>query len=239
MQERLFYMTSSARFRNVIISLLSKPLLDRLPESVRTSPYSLLNALPGYCKPFRFVELPPELRMCVYEYTDLPSGFSIYKQETRRSHREPSLARVCRSIRQEVVPAIYSKVKVWITNDSTDCLNLIPCDAINVITHICVDLEGNEDRISLVLKVSPGTALSYRLETWTGARVPNFQELDPTTAFFTSLTSYATKNGLNNASNDYRGRDLLALVKALPTLYDSDWLVEFDDDWWRGMSTLI
>ncbi|KAK5127818.1 hypothetical protein LTR85_004934 [Meristemomyces frigidus] len=61
-------------------------------------------------QPFRFLDLPPELRNRVYDdlvVTEAPLLPSACQHTSRPSAAQPDITRVCRQIRQEALPMFY------------------------------------------------------------------------------------------------------------------------------------
>lgn len=95
----------------------------RVPENDREDPYALTRALRRRARPFRFMDLPPEIRLKICLFSFLPGGFrQIFLLEPSTSSKrskntdqdtiEPPLLSTNRQIRLEALP-VYRKTTLF------------------------------------------------------------------------------------------------------------------------------
>lgn len=101
-----------------VCSMTSVALLKRVPDEVRWNCSRLMETLKGLMMPFRFLELPAEVRARVYGLL-WPKVFKIAGHDSGRD-RLPPVLQVSSQIRQEALPLFYSNTKFSIKIDADE-----------------------------------------------------------------------------------------------------------------------
>ncbi|KAK3704808.1 hypothetical protein LTR37_013640 [Vermiconidia calcicola] len=107
-------------FALIFRSHVSPNLLERIPRKSRNHPGLLLNQLEKVVAPFRFLDLPTELRNKIYEYAfhEVRSMFISPVQRTMDPY--PAITRVSRNIRQEALPVCYPNMTFILDFSASD-----------------------------------------------------------------------------------------------------------------------
>ena len=97
------------QFAHHIIRAQVEPrLYSRLPPTAQVIPYDTVEALRGLAKAFRFMDLPPELRVLVYTKLLPDSDVTAIDVKHQYAMRYPAITTVTREIRKEFMPIFYS-----------------------------------------------------------------------------------------------------------------------------------
>jgi hypothetical protein len=102
---------SECRMASVLIrGLVSPALLKYLSLKDVDDPASLLRELERISGPFRFMDLPPELRERIYRAVVPADTTILVKPHAKKSQPFPAITRVSQLIRKEVLPIFYASV---------------------------------------------------------------------------------------------------------------------------------
>ena len=122
---------NSKQVASLIQGYVSPESLERVPDSERSNGFYLMRCLKKHARPFRFLDLPPELRNRVYELV-LPPTDTVH--ESRRRYYEvfwgisgapnktllfpdavdryPPLTQTSRQLRAETLPSFYANAEM-------------------------------------------------------------------------------------------------------------------------------
>jgi hypothetical protein len=101
-----------------ICNSVSPYLLKRVPAMRFESAYTLYNALEIASQPFRFMDLPADIRLCIYRY--VPLDLEISPRYKRISETPPLLA-CCKHVRREALP--LASINLYLTSEHLDIFN--------------------------------------------------------------------------------------------------------------------
>lgn len=232
-----------------ILAMINKQVLLRVPDEHKSSVNALLRVLPIYSLPFRFMDLPLELRLRVYRETDRPRivqvssyDLSWWEEHVNKQAVAPPLARVSPTIRQELRPEIYKELRIGCTGYIKWCFDYFTKEDLRYLTRASVNLDylhsiGHDwdrvsEEISLHFELSPRRSLCYWLEY--DNEILTWSEIEPTGKFKRNLHTAIRQRGLNVPAPDLRGLGLVALVEEVHDLYEPSWLIDCRFDWVPG-----
>lgn len=122
------YQDSEEVDRQYIASQISPALLRRMSNAILDLDVGEIYArLKKYCQPFRLFDLPPELRVNIYEdviedmkFDDETREEKMEPMTVQSSHRLPALLRTSRSMRSEVLPVYFAALTFSLVVIGTD-----------------------------------------------------------------------------------------------------------------------
>lgn len=217
-ERQILAMARSAKHLKIVLSLISKALLDRIPEDHTKSIELLLDVLPDCSQTFRLMRLPPELRLRIYRASDLPTKFEWSLSTGPRLKYGWQLTRVSTTTRREVLPEMYPQLAVYIRG-AWFKPTIFAQDCINFLTQFSVLINLEDDCLFIKLTVTPGTALRYELGATSRHEIVTFADIDPTGEFQSSLDASCRKQKLDVIAPGYRGKRLACLAVKVSRIY--------------------
>jgi hypothetical protein len=103
----------------IIIALVNPEIIDRIPTSERSRPWLLIQRLQSMTTQFRFLDLPAELRNRIYSLVLTGCDRVTITSETKHTTEYPSITKISRQIRSEVLPVFYSSTTCELSFRST------------------------------------------------------------------------------------------------------------------------
>ncbi|KXL49606.1 hypothetical protein M433DRAFT_137720 [Acidomyces richmondensis BFW] len=174
---------------------------------------------------FPLLDLPPELRIKVYEYIATSSKVKIRKAGDRKKTKWPAIVFVSRRLSNEALPVIYMNAKVEAVVEDMDFSNVV--NFIRRSASFCFKALGQNKHLMAKFMRFDGHFTS--LHNWLdysfacslyGAKAPNWK-------YKVSLSAAEWKYGLNYFPNRY---DASSYYVRKAGLYDLQLLCKYEEN---------